>query len=435
MSLTGNPLIDARPSDWRVAVVDEIKANERHSCVAGPFGSSISSKFFVSDGVPIIRGSNLTTDLGRFVAREFAYISEETASRFSAQTVITDDLVFTCWGTIGQVGLIPSDGPYDRYVISNKQLKLRVDREVLDPLFAFYFFAAPQTVKYIKDRAIGSAVPGINLGILKALPVLLPPLETQRRIASIIGAYDDLIEVNRRRVEVLEDIARGLFEEWFVHLRFPGHEDVAIIETSCGPLPEGWLASTLGEVSNNVRTRYKATEDADLPLLDLARIPRRSSLVADFGHADQLKSSRIVAERDDILFAGIRPNLYKVVPAPTKLVTNTSVHVVRSSGTVPQSYLWACLFRDFAVAWASQHSNGTKMPTINWGVLGRFPLSIPSTGILAQFEATIQPIIDEISLTSETNQTLAASRDLLLPRLISGQLSVETAERQLEEIV
>lgn len=119
MRATGHPLIDRAPDGWRVATVDEVKSSERHACVAGPFGSSISSKFFTSSGVPIIRGANLSLDLERFVAREFAFISEETAARFSAQTVYAGDLVFTCWGTIGQVGLIPQDGPFDRYVISN----------------------------------------------------------------------------------------------------------------------------------------------------------------------------------------------------------------------------------------------------------------------------------------------------------------------------
>jgi type I restriction enzyme S subunit len=175
------------PDGWQILTVDDIKAPQKHSCVAGPFGSSVSSKYFVERGVPIIRGSNLTLGMERFISNDFAFISEETAAKFSAQTVVPDDLVFTCWGTVGQVGLIPHDGPYDRYVISNKQLKLRVDRERIDPLFAYYHFASAEMVDYIKGRAIGAAVPGINLGILKALPVVVPPMATQKRILGILG--------------------------------------------------------------------------------------------------------------------------------------------------------------------------------------------------------------------------------------------------------
>ncbi|ANK12768.1 restriction endonuclease subunit S [Erythrobacter neustonensis] len=433
MTTTGHPLIDRAPTSWRRATVDEVKSGDRHACVAGPFGSSISSKYFTAEGVPIIRGSNLTVDLERFVARDFAFVSEETAKRFAAQTVRANDLVFTCWGTIGQVGLIPNNGPFDRYVISNKQLKLRVDPDVLDPLFAYYFFASPETVQYVRDRAIGAAVPGINLGILKSLPVLVPPLAIQRRIAAILGAYDDLIEVNRRRVAVLEDMAQGLFEEWFVRFRYPGHQDVHADNGADKSLPPGWKSVPLGTVARNVRTKYEEGGSDVTRLLDLSRIPRRSNLVSEFGDPSELSTSRIIAQTGDVLFAGIRPNLWKVVTAPCDVVTNVSVHVVRSLKEVPQSYLWGALFRDFAVAWASQHANGTKMPTLNWKTLSQFPIILPESSVLSQFDKVVSPPLKAISAFVLANQSLAASRDLLLPRLISGQLSVEAAERELED--
>src|SRR5215210_5824009 len=119
-----HPLFDTSlPKDWQCLPLDEIKANEPHSCVAGPFGSNISSKYFVDEGVPVIRGSNLRADLTKFVPEGFVFVSPEQAKQYKAQHVIADDLVFTCWGTIGQVGLIPNDGPFTEYIISNKQLK------------------------------------------------------------------------------------------------------------------------------------------------------------------------------------------------------------------------------------------------------------------------------------------------------------------------
>jgi type I restriction enzyme, S subunit len=174
------------PGGWRLLRVDDIKSPEKSSCVAGPFGSNISSKFFVKAGVPVIRGSNLRDDLTRFVPQGFVFVSPEQAMQYKAQHVRAGDLVFTCWGTIGQVGLIPENGPFSEYIISNKQLKLRPNREITDSLFLFYYFACPQMVGHIRNRAIGAAVPGINLGILKELSVVLPPLPTQRAIASLL---------------------------------------------------------------------------------------------------------------------------------------------------------------------------------------------------------------------------------------------------------
>src|SRR5690242_12614536 len=123
------------PSGWRLLKVDDIKSPEKSSCVAGPFGSSISSKFFVEAGVPVIRGSNLRDDLTRFVPQGFVFVSPEQAMQYKAQHVRAGDIVFTCWGTIGQVGLIPENGPFSEYIISNKQLKLRPNREITDSLF------------------------------------------------------------------------------------------------------------------------------------------------------------------------------------------------------------------------------------------------------------------------------------------------------------
>jgi type I restriction enzyme S subunit len=131
------------PAGWELTTVDSIKAPGKSSCVAGPFGSNIASKYFVDEGVPVIRGSNLRDDLTRFVPEGFVFVSPERAASYVPQHVHAGDLVFTCWGTIGQVGLIPGDGPFPEYIISNKQLKLRADPEVADPVYLFYYFASP----------------------------------------------------------------------------------------------------------------------------------------------------------------------------------------------------------------------------------------------------------------------------------------------------
>nr|WP_246360581.1 restriction endonuclease subunit S [Sphingomonas abaci] len=421
-----------------MATVDEVKSSERHSCVAGPFGSSISSKFFTSSGVPIIRGSNLTADLDRFVADKFAFISYETAARFSAQTVRAGDLVFTCWGTIGQVGLIPQDGPFDHYVISNKQLKLRVDTDILDPLFAFYFFAAPETVQYVRDRAIGSAVPGINLGILKALPVLAPPLNTQRRIASILGAYDDLIEVNRRRVSVLEEMARGLFEEWFVRFRFPGHENVPIVDTPDGPLPEGWRWGRAKDLVD-FDPKTKVPKDGDKPFVPMGQLDTTSSLIAPF----EVRSGNSGAkfQNGDTLFARITPclengktGIVRGLPAPEGHGFGSTEFIVMRGSRAGPAFTY-CLsrtrsFRDHARSSMSGASGRQRARTES---VAAFELPVPlSDETLEQFETVAWPMLQQVGVSGEANLRLAASRDLLLPRLISGQLSVETAERELE---
>ena len=267
MPTTVHPLFKtALPAGWRLLTVDDIKAPEKSSCVAGPFGSNISSKYFVDSGVPIIRGNNLRDDLTRFVPKGFAFVSEEQATKYKAQHVQGGDLVFTCWGTIGQVGLIPKDGPYPEYIISNKQLKLRPNKEVADSVYLFFYFACPQMVEHVLGKAIGAAVPGINLGILKQLPVVLPPLPFQHRIASILSTYDELIENSQRRIKILEEMARSLYREWFVHFRFPGHDKVKMVPSLLGPIPQGWevkkLAGLTAFLSRGISPNYDDEGDS-----------------------------------------------------------------------------------------------------------------------------------------------------------------------------
>lgn len=309
---------------------------------------------------------------------------------------------------------------------------MRVDPNVIDPLFAFYFFAAPETVQYIRDRAIGAAVPGINLGILKSLPVLLPPVDTQRRIASILGAYDDLIEVNRRRVAVLEEMARALFEEWFVRFRFPGHESVPIVDTPDGPLPQGWSWGCFGDLATEIRETVSPEAVAPAtPYVGLEHLPRRSTTLADRGEVDSVSSLKARFQKGDILFGKIRPYFHKVAWAPFDGICSTDAIVWRPDPKRSAQAL-ALASSDAFVAHSVQTSNGTKMPRANARVLAAYHCAMADEGTRDHFERLVGPMVEQGACLQAVNERLAASRDLLLPQLISGRLSVEVAERQLE---
>ncbi|MCK2056980.1 restriction endonuclease subunit S [Methylobacterium sp. 37f] len=439
MIVHAHPLLQGplRPG-WQLSTVDAIKASEKHSCVAGPFGSSISSKFFVEAGVPIIRGSNLSMSLDRFICKDFAFISKDTADKFTAQTVSANDLVFTCWGTIGQVGIIPANGPFKSYVISNKQLKLRVNCKIVDPLYAYYFFACPETVQYIRDRAIGSAVPGINLGILKALPVLVPPPEEQRRIISILGAYDDLIEVNRQRVALLEDMARGLFEEWFVRFRFPGHEAVAIVDTADGPLPEGWAWKTIGDVTSYVNRGLAPKYDETSSSLVINQKCIRDQRLS-FQHARK-QSKAVPADKvlrpGDILInstgVGTLGRVAQAEEVSEGLTVDSHVTIVRPLFEADRDFLGMQLLR-LQPLFEDMGTGATGQTELSRSAVSALSITWPTQKFREAFGKQARPIRTLVSTLMDANARLAASRDLLLPRLISGQLSVADAERELQE--
>ena len=220
---------------WPRATIDSIRAESRYSLVGGPFGSDLTTRDYVDDGIPVIRGGNLP-DNREFLDEGFVFVREEKADTLIANTAYPGDVVFTQRGTLGQVGVIPLEPSFQRYVISQSQMKLTVALDKADPRFVYYFFRHPDTVQKIKNHGLTSGVPHINLGILKAVEIPLPPLGVQREIVSTLGTYDDLIENNRRRMALLEDSARLLHREWFVRLRFPGYEHTPIVDG----VPQGW---------------------------------------------------------------------------------------------------------------------------------------------------------------------------------------------------
>lgn len=409
------------PSDWKIVTVNDIKADEPHACVAGPFGSNISSKFFVDDGIPVIRGSNLTDDLTRFVPKGFVFVSKEQALKYRAQHVMTGDLVFTCWGTIGQVGFIPEQGPYPEYIISNKQLKLRPNRNLTHPLYLFYYFASPQMVAHIKARAIGAAVPGINLGILKNLEVVLPPLDTQSRIASILSAYDDLIENSTRRIAILEEMARRIYEEWFIRFRFPGHENVKMVDSELGKIPEGWEIKTLGEyafitMGQSPKSEFYNQDGNGLPF---------HQGVTDFGrhfptHRMYCTAQARIAEYGDILMS-VRAPVGRINLAPSKMVIGRGLCAMRSKSG-QQRFLLHLLLEKFREE--DSMGNGAIFKAVTKDEVYGICFPLPSLKLLNQFETAVEPFLGEIENLTKKNSNLRKTRDFLLPKLISGEIDV-----------
>ena len=452
-----HPLYDVPfPDGWELTTVDDLKAREPHSCVAGPFGSNISSKYFVPEGVPVIRGSNLRDDLTPFVPKGFVFVSEEQAKKYKAQHVTAGDLVFTCWGTVGQVGLIPEDGPFQEYIISNKQLKLRPDVKRAVPRFLFYYFAGPEMVKHILNRAIGAAVPGINLGILKSLEVALPPLPVQRRIASILGGYDDLIENNLRRIKILEEMAQSVYREWFVNFRFPGHEKHGPRPASndaCKPArpnTPGWHPSPLGPVPTRWET-VPVVEAVELnpstrvpreglkPFVPMSGLSTDSMLIGEIEHREGNSGAKF--RNGDTLFARITPCLengktgyVQFLPAPTDVAFGSTEYIVLRSRTLTPEWVYLMArsdeFRDHAI---KSMSGATGRQRVQEACFKEYLIAQPPREVLNQFQGLVKPMFEMIHALAQKNTNLRQTRDFLLPKLISGEVAVTDADSIEEE--
>jgi len=275
---------------------------------------------------------------------------------------------------------------------------------------------------------------------LAKIEVLLPPLETQRRIAGILGAYDDLIEVNRRRIAVLEEMARGLFTEWFIRLRFPRHEDVAIEGTSDGPLPAGWSLGTLGDVCQIIRSgstpSRKLSEYWDDGILDWFTTGELNDGFL-FSSKEQVSSKALEDGKVRVFPAGtVFIALYGATIGKLGISKNNCSSNQAALGIVPDGARmgrWQ-LFHTLQNlrSWFVSIGQGAAQQNISKEKVASAPVVLPPHTIAEQFDRMVSPIWELRAILEEQALGLSAARDLLLPRLISGQLSVAQAERELE---
>ena len=351
------------------------------------------------------------------VSGAFPVVSSSGITDYHAEAKVKAPGVVTGrYGTLGQVFFIEKD-----YWPLNTSLYVQ-DFKGNDPRFIAYFLG---TLSFSSQNAAG-AVPGVNRNHLHAMEVLLPPLPIQRRIAGILSAYDELIENSQRRIKILESMARGLYREWFVHFRFPGHESVPRVKSPLGEIPEGWEVKKLGEIAENVRRNVaKGEMDKPKPYVGLEHIPRRSLALDAWETTTELGSNKLEFKKGEVLFGKIRPYFHKVSVAPFDGLCSADTIVIRSRRPEHYAVVVACVSSDAFVAEASATANGAKMPRANWDVLEKFQVVIPKGKVAEEFSALFADIVAQQQAFIFQIQNLRRTRDLLLPRLLSGQIDVE----------
>lgn len=297
---------------------------------------------------------------------------------------------------------------------TNQQVNsIVVDTELFDPQFVYYSLRT--AAGELKAKAAGSATPIINKSNFSDVTIDAPPLETQQRIAEILGAYDDLIEVNRRRVAVLEEMARGLFEEWFVRFRFPGHEQAAMSENR----PKDWRLAKVGSLLMKFRRpeRVKKQEyepDGTIPCVDQG---------ANFIGGYTNNTNALITSPLPICVFGDHTRVLKFVMFPFASGADGTQLLYPIEKLTPEFLYFALLNVDLSNQHYARHFKFLKEQEI----------CLPTEELINRFTTAIKPKMELTENLRLQTQKLGASRDLLIPRLISGQLSLETAERQLED--
>jgi type I restriction enzyme S subunit len=268
----------------------------------------------------------------------------------------------------------------------------------------------------------GAAQDNLSLEKLLGFKLTVPPVDAQRRIGDVLTVYDDLMENNRRRMELLEAAARQLYREWFVRLRFPGYEHTRIING----VPEGWERKILGDICSDIRETVLPEDlEPDTPYIGLEHMPRRSISLTEWSGAEAATSTKHRFKTGDILFGKIRPYFHKVGIAFTDGVASSDAIVIRPNSGDLCSFVLMTVSSDEFIAEATQTMReGSKMPRADWKLMTQYRLLLPPCGLLDSFSVTVSTITDQLRTLCFQNRRLQAARDLLLPRLMSGEVAV-----------
>ncbi len=315
--------------------------------------------------------------------------------------------------------------PSEDTTFESSMIRARPNPDWADSRFLYYLFRSPQGSALIASIATRTAVSGIRGSELALLKVPKPPLPTQRKIAAVLSAYDDLIENNTRRIEILEEMAQIIYREWFVEFRFPGHEHVEMVESELGLIPQGWEVGTLGDLAESVRRNIKPSDiNQETPYFGLEHLPRKSIALSDWDVVDSINSAKLAFKKGEILFGKIRPYFHKVGVAPLDGICSSDTIVIHPKRNECFAMTLSCVSSEHFIEYATMTSQGTKMPRADWKVLVKYPVIIPPDQITQRFSSFVRDIVKQIQNLIFQNRNLRQTRDLLLPKLISGELDV-----------
>jgi type I restriction enzyme, S subunit len=437
-------------SDWVTLTVDQIKATSDRAIAIGPFGSRMKADLYVTQGVPVIRGNNLSA--ARVFTNDFVFVSHETANELLACNVFAGDLVFPHRGAIGEVGIVPEDGA-SRYMLSTSLMKLTCNRELVDPKFVFYFFRSPAGRAALLQHASTVGTPGIGqpLASLRSIRVPVPPLAEQREIVRIVGSLDDKIDLNKRMSETLEAIAQALYISWFVDFdpvrakcegrttdlpnRIAELFPDSLEYSQHGEIPKGWGLATVGDLATIVGGTTPSTANPlywndgqhpwvtpkDLSALSTPVLLSTERSVTDAGLA-QIGSGLL--PRGTILLSSRAPIGYLAVAEISVAINQGFIGMIPHSGTSNLFLLyWARTAHDVIVS----RANGSTFLEISKTNFRPIPLVRPPQHVMHAFDCQARQLYERIVANERQSRTLAETRDALLPRLLSGELRTKDA--------
>ncbi len=321
-------------------------------------------------------------------------------------------------------------------------IRLRFESTAAWPRYYSYVFRTDLIRATLSAQGGGTNIVNLNQDILSRLPVPVPPLPTQKRIASILSAYDDLIENNTKRIKILEEMARALYREWFVHFRFPGHENVKLVDSPMGKIPEGWEVVALEDIVTTIidyRGKTPKKLGGDWSSEGIMALSAKNIKGGGLVRLDQARFvdetlydrwMKVPLEKHDVLMTSEAPmgELYYLATNECYCLSQRLFALRANPSRCRPAFFYRQLESESVQGSIEARGTGATVKGIRQALLRQVPVMIPSGAIQNQFVEFADPLEEQLGVLRGKNAILRQTRDLLLPKLISGEIDVDTLE-------
>lgn len=373
----------------------------------------------VNKTAPVVEGPTpykmiRTTNVkGGFIDIEHVrYVTEETFEKWTRRSRPKyGDVVLTREAPVGEVGRCTFDESQNIF-LGQRLFLYRPDSKLLDWNYLAYALQSPIVQNKLHGMSFGATVPHVKVGDAENLEIPYPELGVQKSIGTTLAAYDDLIENNRSRISLLEELARLRYRHLFSSIKIDS-------------LPAGWKCTKLSTICDQIREPADpANLHADTPYLSMEHMTPKSITLGKWEYAGKVNSSKLIFRRNEVLFGRIRPYFHKVGVAFIDGITSTDMIVVRPKSKLLLPIVALTMSSDEFVAHAVMTSNGTKMPRADWKVLKDWEILLPSKLELEAFAEELLPVFESLECLSKQNNALVIAREQLLPKMISGEIHI-----------
>lgn len=382
----------------------KVKLGDLANCIQpGPFGSQLHSSDYADEGTPIIMPKDMIG--GKISHQDLIRVPDEHLQRLERHQVFDGDLMVARKGDVRKCVYITENE--NGWLTGSDCLKVSLDKNRCCPQYIYYQLRSPFIGRWLETISIGATMPSLNTGLLSSIEISLPTISEQMRIAEVLSTYDALIENNQKQIKLLEEAAQRLYKEWFVDLRFPGHETTPIVDG----VPEGWKKVEVGTcIAKVARTKQVMTAE----LLEVGKIPvvdqSRNFIAGYINDEDTVVDLGI-----PIIVFGDHTRVLKYIQFPFAKGADGTQLIVTNNEKMPQSLFYCSLVNvDLSNYHYARHFKYLKAEEI----------LLPSLDVAHQFDGVVSPLFEQVQMLRDKCKLAAEARDRLLPKLMGGEIEV-----------